>query len=135
MLGAGEVVLVFLAVEREILREGHGRGGAHLRRYVLRVVEHFDLHGLVVSLLFAVVRAVVVLVPVLVAAAAGKRGVVREGHDGPVLAEEPVADVYDAGCVDDFQDVGQAAGRNGLSRVDQLLLALEYARVHVGGNT
>ena len=86
VVGAGEVVVVFLVVERPILRIGHRRGRPHVSAHFLWIVEHLYLHGMVVALLAGVEGAVVVLVPMLVVGTAGEGRVVREGHDGVVPA-------------------------------------------------
>ena len=87
VVGPGEIVVVFFVVEGPVVGVGHGRRRAHVLAHGLRIVQHFDLHGLVVALFAAVERAVVVLVPVLVAAAAGEGRIVGERHDAPVLAD------------------------------------------------
>ena len=87
VVGPGEIVVVFFVVEGPVVRVGHGRRRAHVLAHGLRIVQHFDLHSLVVALFAAVERAVVVLVPVLVAAAAGEGRIVGERHNGPVFAD------------------------------------------------
>ena len=109
VVGAREIVVVFFVVERPVVRVGNGGRGTHDFGHVLGIVEHFDLHRLVVALLPGVIWAVVVLVPVLVPGAAREGGVVGEGHDGPVSSHDPVAGIDDAGRVDDLQDIRDAA--------------------------
>ena len=73
VIGPSEIVVVFFVVEGPVVRVGHGRGRAHVLAHGLRIVQHFDLHGLVVALFAAIEGAVVVLVPVLVAARRWRR--------------------------------------------------------------
>ena len=113
---------------------GHGRRWAHVLAHGLRIVQHFDLHGLVVTLFAAVERAVVVFVPVLVAAAAGEGRIVGERHNGPVLADQLVAGRDDAGGVDHFEYVWNEFGRNALASADRLLFALIDPLVNCGWN-
>ena len=72
MIGAGKVVVILFVVEGPILGVGDGGGRPHLLSHWLRVVEHLNLHGLMVTLFAAVIGAVVILVPMLIAGAAGK---------------------------------------------------------------
>ena len=51
VVGSGEIVVVFFVIEGPVVRVGHGRRRAHVFAHGLRIVQHFDLHGLVVALL------------------------------------------------------------------------------------
>ena len=119
MVCAGEIVVVLLVVERPVLREGHGGGGAHVGADFLGVVEHFHLHGLMVALPAAIERAVVVLVPVLIVGAAGEGRVVGVGHDGPVFAEQLIASGHQPGRFDHLQDFRDVGGVDGGAVVDE----------------
>ena len=46
------------------------------------------------ALFAAVVGAIIILVPVLVAGAAGKRGIVGKGNNGPIFADKLVACIH-----------------------------------------
>ena len=124
MVGPGEIVVVFFVVEGPVVGVGHGCRRAHVLAHGLRIVQHFDLHGLVVALFATVERAVVVLVPMLVAAAAGEGRIVGERHNSPVLADQLVAGRDDAGGVDDFEYIWNEFGRNALARANRLFFAL-----------
>ena len=102
--------MIFLVIKGPVVRVGHGRGRPHVLAHGLRIVQHFDLHGLVVALFAAIERAIVVLVPVLVAAAAGEGRIVGERYNGPVFADQLVAGRDDAGSVDDFEHIWNEFG-------------------------
>ena len=110
MVGTGEVVVVLLVVLRPVLRVRHGRRRTRVGRDGLRVVQHFDLHRVVMAMAATVVGAIVVLVPVLVSGTAEVGRVVGEGDDGPVLPQQPVAGVHDAGRVDHIEDFRNDGG-------------------------
>ena len=124
VVGAGEVVVVLLVVERPVLRIGDDGGRPHVVGDRLRVVQHLDLHGMVVPVPAHVVRPVVVLVPMLVVSAARERRVVRVRHDGPVLADQPVAGGHHARRVDDLEDLGNGRGRDPALVADHRLFLL-----------
>ncbi len=134
VVGAGEVVLVLLVVKGPVVGVGHGGRGPHLRSHGLRVVEHLHLHRLVVAQLAAVAGRVVVLVPVLVPPAAGEGGVVGEGDDRPVLAQEPVAGPHEARGVEQLQDLRDAGRSHGLPGPGGLFLEVVDALVDLGGD-
>ena len=65
-----------------------------------------------VPLFAAVVRAVVILVPVLIPGATGKRGVVGEGNNGPVFADQLVACGDQPGRVEQIKHSWNAVRRH-----------------------
>ena len=91
MIRAGKVVVILFVIKGPILGVGHGGGRPHLLGHRLGVIEHLNLHGLVVALFAAVIGAIVILVPMLIARTAGKGGIVGKGHNRPVFADKLVA--------------------------------------------
>ena len=62
-----------------------------------------------VTLFSAVVGTVVVFVPVLISGSTGEDGVVGKGDNGPIFTCELVAGRDEAGCIEDFEYVGDDA--------------------------
>lgn len=111
MVGTGKVIVILFVVKGPVLRIGHSGSGSHLLRHRLRIVEHFDLHSLMVTLFAAVVGAVVVLVPMLIAGSAGKGGIVGEGNNRPVFADKLVARCHQSRRVEQVEHGGDVGWR------------------------
>ena len=135
VVGAGEVVVVLFVVQGPVLGVGHRRRGPVVLPDFLGVVEHLDLHGLVVAVLAAVVGTVVVLVPVLVVGTAGEGGVVGEGHDGPVLPHQAVARGDHPGCLDDVENLGNQRSGDVASGLEGFAFLVVDHLVDAEGNT
>ena len=106
MVSTRKVVVVLFVIECPILRIRYGRCGSHIRFDLLRVIEHFQLHRLMMSLFSHVVRTVIVLVPVLIVGTTHKRRVMRKRHDCIVFANQQFASFFYARRFRDLQDIG-----------------------------
>ena len=87
MIGPGKIIVILLVIEGPVLRIGHGCRRAHILAYILRIVEHLDLHRLMVTLFTGIVRTIVVLVPVLIMGA-GWDNVATKRDDSPIRAKD-----------------------------------------------
>ena len=87
-----------------------------------------------VALFSAVVGTVVVFVPVLISGSAGKDCVVGKGDDGPIFARELVAGRDEAGCVEDFEYVGDDACCDALFFAEGLFFEIVNALVDFSGD-
>ena len=124
VVGSGEIVVVFFVIEGPVVRVGHGRRRAHVFAHGLRIVQHFDLHGLVVALFAAVERAVVVFVPVLVAAALVKVALWVKGTMAQFSPTSWLQAATTPGALMTSSTSGMSSGVTRLPSADRLLFAL-----------